>query len=191
MTHQTLPHIDLHGNFKNGGHKDVPTLRKLIVMMLASVLLISACGFHLRGASEFPFQTIYVAGSDTTPFGLALRRNLKSQKSITLISDAKEAGVILDILSERPEKVILSLTVQGFVREYTLNSYLTFQVRKGQGENQGKLFLPPTTIVVSRVISYNENVVLSKAVEEAALYKDMQADLVQQVVRRLSVLKMD
>ena len=186
MTYHTLPHIDLDGNLKNGGCEEAHPLRKLIVMMLA-VLLISACGFHLRGTSEFPFQTIYVAGSDTTPFGLALRRNLKSQKSITLLSDAKEAGVVLDILSERPEKVILSLTVQGFVREYTLHSYLTFQVRNGQG----KVFIPPTTLVVSRVISYNENVVLSKAVEEAALYKDMQADLVQQVVRRLSVLKMD
>ena len=191
MIHQTLPHIYFHGNPENAEHKSVPTLRRLVVMMLASVLLLSACGFHLRGASEFPFQTIYVAGSETTPFGSALRRNLKSQKSITLTSDAKDAGVILDILSERPEKVILSLTVRGFVREYTLNSYLTFQVRNGSGENQEKLLVPPTTIVVSRVISYNENVVLSKAVEEAALYKDMQGDLVQQIVRRLSALNMN
>lgn len=161
--------------------------RWFLTGMLASLLLLTACGFHLRGASNFPFQTIYVAGSETTPFGLALRRNLKTQENIQLISEAKEAGVILDILSERPEKVILSLTVQGFVREYTLNDYLTFQVRN----NQGKIFLPPTTIVVNRTISYNENVVLSKAVEEAALYKDMQGDLVQQVVRRLAVLKMD
>lgn len=167
--------------------KKISSCWLLTGVILASVVLISACGFHLRGVSEFPFKTIYVAGSDSTPFGLALRRNLKSQKNITLTSDAKEAGVILDILSERPEKVILSLTVQGFVREYTLNSYLTFQIRN----NQGKLFVPPTTIVVSRVISYNENVVLSKAVEEAALYKDMQSDLVQQIVRRLSALKMD
>jgi LPS-assembly lipoprotein len=164
-------------------------------MMLASLLLasllVTACGFHLRGASNFSFQTIYVAGSDATPFGLALRRNLKSQENTKLVSDATDAEVILDILSERPEKVILSLTTQGFVREYTLNSYLTIQVRNGQGKNQGKILLPPTTIVVNRVITYNENVILSKAAEEASLYKDMQSDLVQQVVRRLAVLKVN
>jgi len=167
--------------------KKISTSWFLASVMLASVLLVTACGFHLRGMSEFPFKTIFVNGSESTPFGLALRRNLRSQQNTKLISDVKDADVIFDILSERPEKVILSLTVQGFVREYTLNSYLTFQVRN----NQGKIFLPPTTIVVNRTISYNENVVLSKEVEEAALYKDMQGDLVQQAVRRLAVLKMD
>jgi LPS-assembly lipoprotein len=55
----------------------------------------------------------------------------------------------------------------------------------------GKIYAPPTTIVLHRTISYNENVVLSKAAEETALYKDMQTDMVQQVVRRLSVLNME
>lgn len=158
-----------------------------IAVILACLVLISACGFHLRGVREFPFKTIYVAGSESTPFGVAIRRNLKKQENIKLVSEAADAGVILDIMSERPEKVILSLTVKGFVREYMLNNYLTFQVRN----KYGKLFLPPTTIVLHRTISYNENVVLSKAAEEEMLYKDMQGDLVQQVVRRLSALSVD
>ena len=159
----------------------------LLFATLFCVLVMSACGFHLRGASEFPFKTIYVAGSETTPFGAALRRNLKGQENARLVDNETNADVVLQIMSERPEKVILSLTVQGLVREYTLNSYLTFQVRN----SYGKVFLPPTTIVLHRVISYNENVVLSKAAEETMLYKDMQGDMVQQVVRRLAVLNME
>lgn len=173
MTNQTLRCI--------GKHK----LSTLFILLFTSLLL-TACGFHLRGASTFPFKTIFVTGSESTPLGLALRRNLKSQNNVQLTQEANEADVVLDLLSERPEKVILSLTVQGFVREYTLNSYLTFQVR----DKDGKVVLPPTTIMASRAISYNENVVLSKAVEEAALFKEMQGDLIQQVVRRLSALKM-
>jgi LPS-assembly lipoprotein len=156
-------------------------------LSIALLLLIAACGFHLRGASEFPFKTIYVEGSESTALGTALRRNLRNQKNIKLTNNAAESDVILQLLSERPEKVILSLTAQGLVREYKLNNYLTFQVRN----NQGKIYLPSTTITLSRVISYNENVVLSKAAEEDMLYKDMQSDMVQQLVRRLSVLKMD
>ena len=155
--------------------------------LLAMLCLLSACGFHLRGASQFPFKTIAVVGSESTPLGAAIRRNLKGQENTQLLENENEADVVLQILNERPEKVILSLTVQGLVREYTLNSYLTYQVRN----SYGKIYLPPTTIVLHRVISYNENVVLSKAAEEAMLYKDMQGDLVQQVVRRLSALKMD
>ena len=159
----------------------------LLCALLASLVVITACGFHLRGASEFPFKTIYVSGSETTPFGASLRRNLKGQENARLVENEADAEVVLQIMAERPEKVILSLTVQGLVREYTLNSYLTFQVR----DSHGKILLAPTTIVLHRVISYNENVVLSKASEETMLYKDMQADLVQQVVRRLSVLNLD
>jgi len=159
----------------------------LCCAMLVSLLVMSACGFHLRGASEFPFKTIYVVGSEATPFGAAIRRNLQGQENAKLVDSETNADVVLQILSERPEKVILSLTVQGLVREYTLNSYMTFQVRN----SYGKIFLPPTTVVLHRTISYNENVVLSKASEEAMLYKDMQSDMVQQVVRRLSVLNME
>jgi len=159
---------------------------QLLCSLLLSLLVV-ACGFHLRGASEFPFKTIAVVGSEATPFGVALRRNLSSQENAKLVGTETGADVVLQIISERPEKVILSLTVQGLVREYTLNSYMTFQVRN----SYGKIYLPPTTIQLHRVISYNENVVLSKAAEEQMLYKDMQADMIQQVVRRLSVLTME
>jgi LPS-assembly lipoprotein len=158
-----------------------------IVMLLSTATLLSACGFHLRGASEFPFKTIYVLGSEATPFGAALRRNLKGQENAKLVDSEANADVVLQIMSERPEKVILSLTVQGLVREYTLNSYMTFQVRN----SYGKIYIPPTTLLLHRVISYNENVVLSKTAEEAMLYKDMQGDMVQQVVRRLALMSME
>ncbi len=159
----------------------------LLGSVLVGTLSMAGCGFHLRGASEFPFKTIYVAGSESTPFGAAIRRNLQGQENAKLVNSEADADVVLQILAERPEKVILSLTVQGLVREYTLNSYLTYQVRN----SYGKIFLPPTTIVLHRTISYNENVVLSKAAEEQMLYKDMQGDMVLQVVRRLSLLNMD
>jgi len=156
-------------------------------MLLGTATLLSACGFHLRGASEFPFKTIYVLGSEATPFGAALRRNLKGQENAKLVDSEANADVVLQIMSERPEKVILSLTVQGLVREYTLNSYMTFQVRN----SYGKIYIPPTTLLLHRVISYNENVVLSKTAEETMLYKDMQGDMVQQVVRRLALMNME
>lgn len=164
-------------------------VRRAIIRTLCCLALLglAACGFHLRGASVFPFKTIYVAGSESTPFGVALRRNLANQENAKLVDSEANADVVLQIMSERPEKVILSLTVQGLVREYTLNSYVTYQVRNAYG----KVFLPPTTILLHRTISYNENVVLSKASEEAMLYKDMQGDMILQIVRRLSLLNME
>ncbi len=44
--------------------------------------------------------------------------------------------------------------------------------------------LSPTQITLKRDISYNEQFVLAKESEEALLYRDMQSDLVQQILRR-------
>ena len=151
------------------------------------MLAVSACGFHLRGASLFPFTTIYVAGSENSPLGTELRRNLKGQTNAHLVMTEQEADVVLQLISETRDKVILSLNAQGRVSEYTLNSRLTFLVRN----SFGKQFIGTTTIRLTRVLSFNEDLVLAKQAEEAMLYKDMQSDLVQQLVRRLSVMKMD
>jgi LPS-assembly lipoprotein len=49
--------------------------------------------------------------------------------------------------------------------------------------------IPDTEIVQQRDISFNESAVLSKEVEEAQLFRSMQSDVVQQLLRRLAAVK--
>ena len=51
--------------------------------------------------------------------------------------------------------------------------------------------LQPTTISLKRNLSFKENEVLAKEAEEALLYRDMQSELVQQIMRRLAVVRME
>ena len=44
-------------------------------------------------------------------------------------------------------------------------------------------------ITLRRNLAFSEEAVLAKEGEEAMLYRDMQSDLVQQVMRRLAALK--
>jgi LPS-assembly lipoprotein len=53
----------------------------------------------------------------------------------------------------------------------------------------GKELLPETEIALQRDISFNETAVLAKEAEEGLLYRDMQSDIVQQVLRRLAAVK--
>ncbi len=101
------------------------------------------------------------------------------------MSDPKAAQAIVDVLAETKDKSILSLNSQGRVREYTLTYALRFRVK----DNQAKELLEPTEIVLKRSISFNENQALAKEEEETFLYRDMQTDLVQQLMRRLAALK--
>ena len=47
----------------------------------------------------------------------------------------------------------------------------------------------PTTLLARRDIAFNESEFLAKESEEALLYRDMQSDLVRQIVNRLQGIK--
>ena len=89
------------------------------------------------------------------------------------------------MLSESRGKSILSLNSQGRVREYLLTYTLRFRVRDARGVEM----LAPTEISLKRSISFDETQVLAKESEEVLLYRDMQTDLVQQILRRLAAIK--
>lgn len=150
---------------------------------------LSACGFQLRKAPDLPFKTLYTNLPEASPFGQLLRRNLKSIGNLELISDAREierADVILEMLQEAQEKVILSRTSTGTVREFTLRLRVRFRLRTRDGDE----LIPDTDIVQERDISFNETAALSKESEEQLLYRDMRSDLVQQLIRRLAAARL-
>jgi LPS-assembly lipoprotein len=71
------------------------------------------------------------------------------------------------------------------VREFQLRLRVKFRVRTLQGVE----LIAPTEVVLQRDISFNETAVLAKETEEILLYRDMQSDLVQQLLRRVAAIK--
>jgi LPS-assembly lipoprotein len=162
--------------------------RLVYVAALVTALMLSGCGFKLRGSggtANLPFKTIHVGLPDASPLGTELRRNIAAGDSTTIAADPKSAEAIVDVLSETRDKEILSLNSQGRVREHALLYRVVFRVR---GENNSVL-IPPTELVIRRSISFNESQVLAKETEEASLYRDMQSDMVRQILRRIAALK--
>jgi LPS-assembly lipoprotein len=161
---------------------------RIAAVALLAMLVLSACGFRLRGSGpqpELPFKTLFVGFPETSPLGVQLRRNLDAMDNIEIVTDRKLADAALEVLSEGRDKQVLSLNSQGRVREYTLLYRLNFRVV----DKAGRELLPPTLLVIRRIQSFNENQVLAKEAEEATLYREMQSDLVQQVLRRVSAIK--
>ena len=153
----------------------------------AALALLSACGFHLRGSNgeaNLPFKTMQLGFADNSTLGAELRRNIRANGT-EVVTDPALAEAILEVVSETRDKVVLSLNSQGRIREYTLLYKFRFKVRN----NKGQELLAPTEIVLKREISFNESQALAKEVEEGLLYRDMQSDLVQQILRRLVAIK--
>ena len=152
--------------------------------LLLMALTLAACGFHLRGSNlkdvQFAFKSLYLKAPGETPFVVDLRRVLKSN-NIELLPVADKADLVLEVVSEQTTKQILSLSGAGRVKEYQL----FYRVSLRAYDNQQNDWLPAEEISLSRILPYDDEQVLAKEQEEAALYKDMRVDAVSQAVRRL------
>jgi len=154
----------------------------LLVALLAASLALGGCGFQLRGTATLPFDTLYMAPTNSPGVALDLRRNIQSGTKTALVDDPKRADALLELFQETREKVILSLAGTGRVREYQLRYRVGFRVHDGKGAD----FVPPSFVQLTREVTFNDADVLSKEAEEQLLYRDMQSDMVQQLMRRLA-----
>jgi len=147
-------------------------------------VLAGGCGFRLRGTAELPFQSLYVPNANTG-IGLDLKRNIEAGTGAKVVDTAASADAVLVFTQEAREKEILSLTSTGRVREFQLRYRVGFRVHDGKGVD----YVPPSVIQLTRDVTYNDEQILAKEQEEQLLFRDMQADMVQQILRRLSVAK--
>jgi LPS-assembly lipoprotein len=154
-------------------------------LLLLTALLLSACGFHLRGHAGMPFDTLYLdAANSSTPFITELRRNLEANK-VKLVGSAEQADVVLNIVLEVPEKQILTLGGSGRVTEFQLR----YRVSLRAYDLKGNDWVPAEEIILRRDFTYDDAKILAKESEEVMLYQSMRSDMVQQIVRRLSRAK--
>ncbi len=154
--------------------------------LLAGVgLTLSGCGFELRQAPVFAFTTIYIGAPANSSLGNELRRSIVSGGTVQVVGAAAQAQVVLDTLADQREKVIVGLNSSGQVREFLLRRRFKFRLRTPGG----KELITETELLQQRDISYTESAALAKEGEENMLYRDMQSDIVQQLMRRLAAVK--
>ena len=134
------------------------------------------------------FQTLYMSVAENSSLGNELKRNLASLGTVQVFTDAAQkpkAQAILDVLSEAREKTVVGVNASGQVREFQLRLRVNFRLNTPKGVE----LIPATELLLQRDISFNESAVLAKEAEEALLYRDMQTDIVQQLMRRLAAVK--
>ena len=153
-------------------------LRKIA---LTPFLALAGCGFRLRGTADVPFKTVYVQGASSA-LALDLKRHIIAGTRAKVVEDPKLAEAVVELTQERREKHILSLTGAGRVSEFQLRYQLVFRVHDGKGAE----YVAPTTLLLTRDMSFSDAEVLAKEAEEQLLFRDMQADMVQQMLRRLA-----
>ena len=162
----------------------LPLARIFAVLLVAAL---AGCGFHLRGAgsSNLPYKTMYIALPDTAEVNIWLQRYIKASGSTQIVEEAKSADAIFQQVSDNRQKIILSVNAQGRVSEYRLQLTYTFRVVN----QKGQVLVAPNEVSLTRDISFSDSNILAKDLEEGLLWRDMNNDLVNQIMRRLSIIK--
>ena len=157
-------------------------MRVALAAVIAAFL--TACGFQLRGQAQLPFETLHIPGG--SPLVSELKRSVAAASRTRLVESLGDAQAVLRFTQEARDKVILSFNTAGRVSEYQLRYRVGFRVTDSKG---GQVYLPTSEIFLTRDLSYSDAQVLAKEAEEALLYRDMQSDMVQQILRRLVAAK--
>ena len=153
-------------------------------LVAAACLLLSACGFQLRGEATMGLESLHVSTEAPSRVATEMRRRL-SGTPVKLMPDPKDAEVHVRILSESTEKTIQTLTGAGRVFDYQLRLRVGFRAT----DAAGKAMIEPTEIEVRRIITYSETAPLAKEAEELLLFDDMRAEAAVQILSRIAVVR--
>ena len=144
-------------------------MRNAFLRLLTALVVIglAGCGFQLRGTATYAFDSMYLSSA------------------AKLTDSAAAAQVVLNIPVVQDDKEVLSLSSAGAVREFQLIKRVTFRLH----DNDGADWMPAGEIVVRRSYTFNETQALARDLEEQRLQRDMQTDVIQQIVRRLQAAR--
>ncbi len=159
------------------------TLRRHLLLLAATAPL-AGCGFQLRRPARLGFASIALQGfAPKSALADELRRTLAQQVAVLPTPD--RAQVVLQALDDVREKSVVASTAAAEVRELQLRLRFSFLARTPAGRE----LIPPAELMLSRDLSYRETAALAKEFEEAELFREMQSDIVAQVLRRLAAVQ--
>jgi LPS-assembly lipoprotein len=157
--------------------------RRSILTLACSAVLLSACGFQLRGQQDYAFKRLAIVGGSPEMLG-RLQRVVEGGSDTVIVNQSEKPDAILSLTGGTGMKT-LSLNAQGVVQEYELDYNLGYSMVGADGT----LLIPPSTIALNRALTYSDQFTLAKGIEAQTLYRDMQFDAVDQLTRRLAVVR--
>lgn len=151
-------------------------------------LILTSCGFHLRGETQFsaPLQHVYL--QTPSPYS-ELTRNIQQyfkMSGITLADSPANATTVLQILSENTGQQLIGVNNTQQTRQYNLTLSVAFQIT----DKKGIVLSPPETLTENRTLPISSSEILSGSNQATALYQQMRRAIVFDIMNRLSSQEM-
>ena len=147
-------------------------------------MTLASCGFQLRGDPATGLKTLHVPGG-----GVAQEIRRKLARSPTRVTPTpKDAEAHLKILGEAREKTVHTITGAGRVYEFQLTLVVRYEMVVPGREIA---VIAPSEVVARRLITYSEAAPTAKEAEEGLLFKDMQVELADRILRQVALARRD
>lgn len=150
--------------------------KKIAVLMLS--LLISGCGYHLRGsgagAAHVNLDKLYLEGG-SGELRDQFKKIVKSSSS-KLATSPDEASIVISVIGDNMGTRVLSLSERGYSNELEFEYYLDFQLKKA-----GKTLLAGQPIKIRREY-YNDQIDVVAKANEANIIRN---EIYQQAILTL------
>ena len=151
-------------------------IKKSVILALA--LLLSACGYHLRGALELPagMKDVYLEGGSAE-----LREHFKRTMEISSVPIAKSpetAGLIVKIFDEGSDRRVLSLGSSGTANDFELDYQFDYELL----DSKNKVLMPRQPVEIKREYYNNQLAIIAKDNEEAVIRNEMYQQAVRSIV---------
>jgi LPS-assembly lipoprotein len=167
------------------GKSPMPSLGRrtwLGALIALPALFTSACGFKLRGSVSIPYKVIAITGSPSPPLRADLEMIILTGSDAKVANNAKDADLILEIISEVNSREILAYNAAGQISAYRLNSRVAFQATDQNGVD----VVPESEIYVTRDMDFSVSTVLATDVQQQQFTNEMRTNLALQILRRVS-----
>ncbi len=161
------------------------------ITVVSLVLLLSACGFQLRGALNLSqeMSPIYLQKNSLFELGRELKSLLLSNQ-IQVTENAKQAKAKLILLREGKSRRVLSVDGSGRAKEYLLSYSVDFSIKNKQSkviseERSRDDSISHDSISVARSLLFDPDAVIAVVNESEILYKDMRRDAARLILLKL------
>ena len=151
-------------------------------LIVLPTILTTACGFKLRGSVSISYKVIAITGNPSPLLRADLEMMILTGSDAKVANNAKDADLILEIISEVNSREILAYNASGQISAYRLNSRVAFMATDQNGAD----VVPESEIYVTRDMDFSVSTVLATDVQQQQFTNAMRMDLSLQILRRVA-----
>ena len=155
--------------------------KKFITLII--LLMITSCGFHMRGMTEISFKTISLEGKELS-FTKNLKKILNSNK-VAIVLPSENPELRVELIGEESEKRILSLSGQGLVREYEIFYRVRYRIKTTESETWSQ----ENTLETRRDFTFSDANLIGKEEEERQLNESMRNEAIANLYNQIQLIK--